>query len=86
MQAQLAGTITPDLAPEFAFAYVYDVDKSAQPGSAALLVCPGYKWECVDQQASTLQASASVLYDVDLGSVFTPGCYPTTKGWVCIPK
>lgn len=51
------------------------------PGNQALLVCPGYTWQCVDD--SNRSAENTVIdYRVPLGVVQEdPDCYVTTKGY-----
>ncbi len=72
--------------PTLAWALFTDINPAApgsvgEPGRQALLVCPGYRWECVNE--TNRQELGSVIdYRVPLGAVQErPDCYVTTKGY-----
>ena len=72
--------------PTLAWALFTDINPAApgsvgEPGRQALLVCPGYRWECVNE-TNRQELGTVIDYRVPLGAVQErPDCYVTTKGY-----
>jgi hypothetical protein len=69
----LAGTVTGDPAPNISFALFIDVDNAGRQGSEALLVCPGFRWECANP-ADLAEDDITVQYQFIKFIIDTPGC------------
>jgi len=74
LQDLLAGSVTADLVPNPAFAVFFDVDQAGQPGSEALLVCPGFEWQCVPDPGAPVDGPATFQYSLNKHIIQTPGC------------
>lgn len=91
LQALLANTVSSDANPNLSFGLFIDVADPddpdspilGQPGSEALLVCPGHRWECVDPSTSPLESAATIEYQFSKAAIATPVCTKTLKGWKC---
>lgn len=69
----LASRVTGDPNPNISFGLFIDVDKAGRPGSEALFVCPGFKWECADP-ADPNENGVKVQYQFTKFIIDTPGC------------
>lgn len=72
LQALVAGTVSLDAFQNISSALFIDVDAASQPGSKALLVCPGFDWQCADPGQTI--PNATVEYEVPEGVINTPRC------------
>ena len=72
LQELLAGRVTGDPNPNISFGLWIDVDRAGQPGSEALFVCDGFKWEAHDP--ADPGESGVVQYQFTKFIIDTPGC------------
>ena len=72
LQDLLAGSVTGDPDPNISFGLWIDVDAAGQPGSEALFVCDGFKWE--DADPGDLDENGVVQYQFTKFIIDTPGC------------
>ena len=72
LQELLAGVVTGDPAPNISFGLWIDVDAAGQPGSEALFVCDGFKWE--DADPADPDENGVVQYQFTKYIIDTPGC------------
>jgi hypothetical protein len=75
-QDLVAGSVTGDPNPNLSFGLFIDVDLAGQPGSEALLVCPGFRWECADPADPDFpdENGVTVQYQFTKYIIDTPGC------------
>jgi hypothetical protein len=72
LQELLAGSVTGDPDPNISFGLWIDVDAAGQPGSEALFVCDGFKWE--DADPANPGENGVVQYQFTKYIIDTPGC------------
>jgi hypothetical protein len=82
LRSQLGQSVTADRFVNLSHALLLDVDRAAQAGSEALLVCTGFKWECVNP--ATVQATGvKAQYQFPFGVVQTPVCVTFNRQTIC---
>jgi hypothetical protein len=75
LQDLLAETVTGEPPPDVSFALFIDVDLAGEPGSEALLVCPGRELQCVGPITESAPLNGiAVEYQFVKQVINTPGC------------
>lgn len=74
LEELLTGAVTGDPDPNPAFGVFFDVDAAGQPESEALLVCPGFQWQCVPDPGTPIDGQVTFEYVFKKHIIQTPGC------------
>jgi hypothetical protein len=69
----LAGTVSADPDPNVSFGLFIDPDRAGEPGSEALVVCPGFTMQCVEP-INAPEEDVLVEYQIPKAIINTPVC------------